>query len=310
VPPFFPRFARPAILANVQLDAGIDAYLAHLRVERGLSRNSLAAYARDLQDLFVHVGELSVADVSTEHILSLFQKTTENGRAARSSARTLSGIRGFFRFAVRERWRETEPTARIDRPRIGRKLPRVLNYDEVDRLLAAPDLATPRGIRDSAMLFLMYASGLRVSELCALRLGDLDLRQGTVSPLGKGNKRRMVPVGELALDRIGLYLQRVRVLHPQATQSDVLFLSPRGRRGLTRQGFWKILCAYARGVGIARVSPHKLRHSFATHLLKGGADLRAVQAMLGHADLGTTEIYTQVERDHVRAGYEKAHPRA
>jgi integrase/recombinase XerD len=291
----------------VQLDAGIDAYLAHLRVERGLTENSLLAYAQDLQGLFQHVGDLSVAEISTEHILSLLQ---HDARAARSSARTLSGLRGFFRFAVRERWREAEPTALIDRPKIGRKLPRVLSYDEVDRLLAAPDLRSPRGVRDSAMLFLMYASGLRVSELCTLRLGDLDMRQGTVSPLGKGGKRRMVPVGELALERLRFYLQDVRTLHPLAARSDVLFLSPRGRGGLTRQGFWKLLCAYARGVGIARVSPHKLRHSFATHLLKGGADLRAVQAMLGHADLGTTEIYTQVERDHVRAGYEKAHPRA
>jgi integrase/recombinase XerD len=185
-----------------------------------------------------------------------------------------------------------------------------LSYDDVDRLLAAPQEGTPRGIRDSAMIHLLYASGLRVSELCALKIGDLDRKIGTVAPLGKGGKRRLVPVGQVALERIDAYLEAVRPLSKRATVDPHLFLSPRGRH-FTRQGLWKLLRAYARGVGIrAPISPHKLRHSFATHLLRGGADLRAVQAMLGHADLGTTEIYTRVAQDHVRTAYDKAHPRA
>jgi integrase/recombinase XerD len=299
----------PATLHLVQLDAAIDAYLAHLSVERGLSKNTLEAYARDLGELFGTVGEIEVAEIDPEGVARLLQAQATQGRSARSSARCLSGMRGFFKFALRERFIKADPSALIERPRLGRKLPRTLSFEEVERILLAPSIHTPRGVRDGAMIFLMYASGLRVSELCTLKLGDLDIRQGTVSPLGKGNKRRIVPVGELALERLRLYLEQVRTHHPSAEKCDVLFLSPRGK-AFTRQGFWKLLAAYARGVGIAQVSPHKLRHSFATHLLKGGADLRAVQAMLGHADLGTTEIYTRVGRDHIRAGYEKAHPRA
>jgi integrase/recombinase XerD len=204
----------------------------------------------------------------------------------------------------------TDPSELVERPRLARKLPRVLSYAEVDRLLAAPP-ETPRGIRDSAMIHLMYASGLRVSELCDLELGELDRRVGTVSPLGKGSKRRVVPVGQVALERLERYIDVVRVTNKGAARDRHLFLSPRGKR-FTRQGLWKLLKAYARACGITSVSlsPHKLRHSFATHLLRGGADLRSVQAMLGHADLGTTEIYTRVAQDHVRTAFDKAHPRA
>jgi integrase/recombinase XerD len=186
----------------------------------------------------------------------------------------------------------------------------VLSYEEVDRLLAAPPENTSRGIRDSAMIHLMYASGLRVSELCKLELSELDRRVGTVSPRGKGGKRRVVPVGQVALARVDRYLDAVRVHNKGATRDEHLFLSPRGKC-FSRQGFWKLLKAYARACGITTpTSPHKLRHSFATHLLRGGADLRAVQAMLGHADLGTTEIYTRVAQDHVRTAFDRAHPRA
>ncbi|MBX3225111.1 MAG: tyrosine recombinase, partial [Labilithrix sp.] len=235
---------------------------------------------------------------------------SRRGKSARSSARQLSAMRGFFRFLVRERAIPTDPTELVERPRLARKLPRVLSYEEVDRLLAAPPDDTARGVRDSAMIHLMYASGLRVSELCGLALGELDRRVGTVSPLGKGGKRRVVPVGQVALERIERYVDLVRVHNKGAARDKHLFLSPRGKR-FTRQGLWKLLKAYARATGITTpISPHKLRHSFATHLLRGGADLRAVQAMLGHADLGTTEIYTRVAQDHVRAAFERAHPRA
>ncbi len=295
------------------LHVWIDNYLDHLRVERALSRNTLEAYARDLGELASHVGDDVVDDVRKIDpgvVLDFVLTSSKRGKAARSSARQLSALRGFFKFLVRERALASDPTELVERPRLARKLPRVLSYDEVDRLLAAPSESTARGIRDSAMIHLMYASGLRVSELCNLTLAELDRRVGTVSPLGKGGKRRVVPVGQIALDRIDLYLELVRPANKGATRDPHVFLSPRGKR-FTRQGLWKLLRAYARASGIASpISPHKLRHSFATHLLRGGADLRAVQAMLGHADLGTTEIYTRVAQDHVRAAFERAHPRA
>jgi integrase/recombinase XerD len=297
----------------VDLHAWIDAYLDHLRVERALSANTLEAYARDLGELAEQVGEAGaerVERIEAGHILDFVVAQSRRGKSARSSARQLSAIRGFFRFLVRERAVKTDPTELVERPRLAKKLPRVLSFEEVDRLLSAPPDDTPRGVRDSAMIHLMYASGLRVSELCDLELGELDRRAGTVSPLGKGKKRRIVPVGQVALDRIVLYVDHVRVLNKGAARDRRLFLSPRGTR-FTRQGFWKLLKAYARAVGITTpISPHKLRHSFATHLLRGGADLRAVQAMLGHADLGTTEIYTRVAQDHVREAFDRAHPRA
>ena len=298
---------------SLGLDGWIDSYLDHLRVERALAKNTLEAYARDLGEMAVQVDEDVAADVRRIDpgvVLELVISGSRKGKSARSSARQLSALRGFFRFLVRERAIESDPTELVERPKVSRKLPRVLSYEEVDRLLAAPPADTVRGIRDSAMIHLLYASGLRVSELCSLKVGDLDRKVGTIAPLGKGGKRRLVPVGQVALDRIDVYLDAVRVASKGATTDPHLFLSPRGKR-FTRQGLWKLLKAYARGVGIKTpISPHKLRHSFATHLLRGGADLRAVQAMLGHADLGTTEIYTRVAQDHVRTAYDKAHPRA
>ncbi len=295
----------------MDLHGYIDAYLDHLRVERGLARNTLEAYARDLGELTGYLGEARpVTEVSHEEITGFLGDVLSRGKSARSSARTLSGVRGFFKFLLREKAIRVDPTGLVDRPRLGRRLPRVLSHDEVDRLLATPPRDTDRGLRDTAMIYLMYASGLRVSELCGLTVGDFERDRGLVSPLGKGGKRRLVPVGEVALEHIERYLDDVRPRHPGAEKSKILFLSPRGR-ALTRQGFWKLLGIYARTAGIrGAISPHKLRHSFATHLLRGGADLRAVQAMLGHADLGTTEIYTRVAQDHVRGAYDRAHPRA
>jgi integrase/recombinase XerD len=296
----------------VDLHGWIDTYLDHLRVERALARNTLEAYARDLGELARSSGDgvEDVRDLGAETLLNLFVDGSRAGKSARSSARQMSAFRGFFKFLLRERAISQNPMDRVERPKVGRKLPRVLSFEEVDRLLSVPDEQTLRGLRDSAMIHLMYASGLRVTELCELRLGDLDRKVGTVSPLGKGGKRRVIPVGQVALERVERYVDVVRVLNKGATRERYLFLSPRGKR-FTRQGFWKLIRAYARAAGILTpISPHKLRHSFATHLLRGGADLRAVQAMLGHADLGTTEIYTRVAQDHVRAAYDRAHPRA
>jgi integrase/recombinase XerD len=294
----------------VDLQGWIDAYLDHLRVERSLAANTLEAYARDLNALAAHVGgHIDPSAVGAEAIASLMVDNVGRGFGARSSIRQLSAIRGWFRFLLRERAVAEDPTKLVDRPRMGRKLPRVLSFAEVERLLAAPDVSTDRGALHAAMLHTMYASGLRVSELCSLRLGDLDFQRGLVAPRGKGGKRRLVPVGEVAMDHASRYLRDVRPKY--ATSGEhFLFVSPRGG-AFTREGFWRMVRRYAVNAGIVPLpSPHKLRHSFATHLLRGGADLRAVQAMLGHADLGTTEIYTHVAQDHVRAAHAKAHPRA
>jgi integrase/recombinase XerD len=293
----------------VNLAGWIDTYLSHLSVERALARNTLEAYARDLNGLARSLGEdAGVEDVTLEQLSRMLADNVARGFGARSSARQLSGLRGFFRFLVRERVLESDPSELIDRPRTGRRLPHVLSFEEVIRLLGAPDAATDRGKRDIAMMQLMYASGLRVSELCGMKLRDLDTKAGFVAALGKGGKRRLIPVGEVALGHLKVYLEQVRPL-VAPNGATVLFVSPRGK-GLSRSGFWKLLKRYARIAGIMHpISPHKLRHSFATHLLRGGADLRAVQAMLGHADLGTTEIYTRVAQDHVKAAHARSHPR-
>ena len=295
----------------MHLPGWIDAYLDHLRVERALASNTLEAYARDLNALAAHVGEdVDPSAIGPEAIASMMVKNVERGFGARSSARQLSALRGLFRFLVRERAVAEDPTALVDRPRLTRRLPRVMSFDEVERLLAAPDTTTDRGVLHAAMLHVMYASGLRVSELCALRLADLDLQRGLVRARGKGGKQRLVPVGEVALSHATRYLHEVRPRHARPEQTT-LFVSPRGPGAFTREGFWRMVRRYAVAAGIVPLpSPHKLRHSFATHLLRGGADLRAVQAMLGHADLGTTEIYTHVAQDHVRAAHAKSHPRA
>ncbi len=301
----------------MQLPGWIDAYLDHLRVERSLASNTLEAYARDLGALATHVGEdTDPAAIGYEAIAGLMVKNVERGFGARSSARQLSALRGFFRFLVRERAVPEDPTALVDRPKLSRRLPRVLSFDEVERLLAAPDVTTDRGVLHAAMLHVMYASGLRVSELCSLRLADLDTQRGVVRARGKGGKQRLVPVGEVALTHTTRYLLEVRPKQAPAG-AHTLFYSTRSARAargsgrFTREGIWRIVRRYAVSAGIVPLpSPHKLRHSFATHLLRGGADLRAVQAMLGHADLGTTEIYTHVAQDHLRAAHTKSHPRA
>jgi integrase/recombinase XerD len=290
----------------------IDAYLNHLRVERALAAATLDAYARDLNAMASHAGDIDPLQIDVQRLAALMESNAQRGLSARSSLRQLSALRGFFRFLKRETTTTSDPTTLLDPPIMEAKLPRVLSLEQVERLLAAPDVATDRGCLHASMLQLMYASGLRVSELCAVRVADLDLQRGLVSVLGKGGKRRLVPVGEVALDHLTHYLGNVRprLLEGARPSETALFVSPRRKR-FTRQGFWKIVRRYAACAGISPLpSPHKLRHSFATHLLRGGADLRAVQAMLGHADLGTTEIYTHVAIDHVRQAHAKAHPRA
>lgn len=299
------------------LDSLVDAYLYHLRVERALSPHTLAAYGRDLEKLIRHAEAEGIergSELDLAVITSFMTRLARDGLGARSAARHLSSVRGFVKFLVREGTLRNDPTSLAARPRFGRKLPRPLDESELIALLEQPDRSTLRGLRDRAMLSIMYAAGLRVSELVKLRLGDVDLERGVVSAHGKGDKRRLVPLGEVALADLSAYLEaRKSAPEPKPARkrdAGLLFSSPRGGP-LTRQGFWKIVGRYARAAGIrGGAHPHQLRHSFATHLIARGADLRSVQTMLGHANVATTEIYTHVTRDHVRAAHRRSHPRA
>jgi len=289
------------------LSAYVDAYLDHLRVERALAPLTLSAYGADLAHFVAFAEHHDAVDVVAIEptLVSRYLISLEVG--PKSAARKLSSLRGLFRFLLRERAISADPSALVSRPKPPRRLPKTLDMTMVLRLLDVPKPDTLRGKRDRAMLYLLYACGLRVSELVGLELADLDRARGIVAPLGKGGKRRLVPIGDAALEPLDDYLA-ARSETPGA-MSPFVFLS-RGTKRLTRQGFWKLLARYARAAGIGRpVSPHKLRHSFATHLLEGGADLRSVQTLLGHADITTTEIYTHVTGDHVRRAHKKSHPR-
>ena len=306
----------------MKLDAALDFYLQHLRVERALSPNTVMAYGRDLGKLLAYAEAAGVSDIENVDLGTIsgwVQQMSRAGLGPRSSARHLSAARGLCKFLMREGTLKADPTELAARPRFGRKLPRALGEEEMVTLIEAPPPDTLRGLRDRAMLSLMYAAGLRVSELISLTLGDVDRARGIVSALGKGKKRRLVPLGEVALDHLAAYLQAreadalaraARMGASPRQVSQMLFPSPRGGK-LTRQAFWKIVGRTARGAGLrGHVHPHQLRHSFATHLLSGGADLRSVQTLLGHANVATTEIYTHVSQDRVREVYRKAHPRA
>ncbi|HTM23530.1 MAG TPA: site-specific tyrosine recombinase XerD [Kofleriaceae bacterium] len=294
-------------------DAACDLFLGHLKVERNLSPNTLEAYGRDLARLgrfLERRGLRAVAQVGPEQLTDYLLDLADGDLSARSRARALVAIRGLFRFLAGERHLPADPTETLDAPRIGRRLPDVLGMEAVDRLLAAPQPDSPRGLRDCAMLETLYATGLRVSELVSVAMGDLNLSAGWVRVTGKGRKQRMVPLGEAAADRLNAYLAEGRPRFLRNPTERAVFLTERGRP-MTRQGFWKLLRRYSRAAGIPRdVSPHMLRHSFATHLIERGADLRAVQAMLGHADISTTQIYTHVSRARLVELYRKHHPRA
>jgi integrase/recombinase XerD len=301
---------------GLAVDQAIQQFLDHLRVERELSVLSVAAYGQDLAAFARFLAGRSIDDicrVKPLDVLDYLAKLTAESRSARTQARALIAQRQLFKFLRAERICDANPTEEIDLPRFGRKLPAFLTLDEVERLLAAPGRATPRGLRDTAMLETLYATGLRVSELVKLRLADLNLEAGYLVAFGKGKKQRIVPLGEAAVATLRSYLESARPgFSPTSAPpaADAVFLTRLGRR-MTRQGFWKIISAHARAAGIRKaISPHKLRHSFATHLVERGADLRAVQAMLGHADIGTTEIYTHLSRAHLRSVYDKFHPRA
>jgi integrase/recombinase XerD len=294
------------------LDEALDRYLAHLRVERGLSPATLESYARDLReylDWLPKQGIERLAQVTEPLLLQHLSALQKRGLSRPSQSRHLAALRGLHKFANTEGIAPADPSEGVGATRGSRPLPDFLGVDEVDLLLAQPDERTAAGARDKAMLEVLYASGLRVSELVALPSSAIDRNVGVVRVRGKGGKERIVPVGERARDALSRYLSGPRQKLLGARRSTDLFVTPRGAR-MTRQGFWKLLARHARAAGIERrVHPHTLRHSFATHLLERGADLRAVQAMLGHADIATTQIYTHVDRERLKTVISK-HPRA
>jgi integrase/recombinase XerD len=288
----------------------VDDYLEQLRVERALAKNTLEAYSHDLAAFITHLERRNCAlsGASPETIAEFLAALTERGVSARSQARYVSSLRGLFRYLRASRHIAVDPTELMESPKKRARLPVVLSRDEIERLLAAPNREEPQGLRDQAMLYTMYACGLRVSELVGLRLRDVAMQQGIVRESGKGGKQRLVPIGDAALQLVTGYLQAVRGLWAEPTE-ERLFVTAQGH-GMTRQAFWKIVRRYTVAAGIVKaVSPHKLRHSFATHLLAGGADLRAVQAMLGHADIATTQVYTHVMGNQLKSMHARYHPR-
>jgi integrase/recombinase XerD len=294
------------------LDSQLDLLQQHLIIEKGLSRNTLAAYMSDLQHfgMFVRArGALMFQDLSREDIIAYLAERRQQGIASRTLARELVSLKTLYRFLHGQQAGTADPTAQIQAPRQGRYLPDVLTLHEVEQLLQAPDASTPLGKRDAALLEMLYATGLRASELIALTVGDVQTTTGYVKVRGKGGKERLVPVGEMAAVQLDDYLLAGR---PQLlkTRSAVHLFVNRSAAGLTRQGLWKIVKKYLHQAAIHKpFSPHTLRHAFATHLLEGGADLRSLQHMLGHVDISTTQIYTHVVQQRLRALYMAHHPR-
>jgi len=303
-----PRPGRPAGGS----DGLIARFLRHLQVERGLSPNTLTAYSLDLHKFaaFCATRKVPITSADSDTILEFLSGLYRRKLSSRSVARQLAVLRVFFRFAVREGLLEEEPTLNLEAPRMWKSLPVYLSLSEVEKLLSMPDAATPLGARDSAMLEVLYSTGLRVSELVGLRTAEMDLAMGCVRCVGKGNKERLVPLGRAAAQALRRYLADSRPRLLRGRVSPLVFLNHHGAR-MTRVGFWKVLKQYGRRAGLTtKLSPHKLRHSFATHLLERGADLRSVQAMLGHADISTTQIYTHVTQERLRQIYRAHHPRA
>ena len=293
-------------------DPSLQDYLAYCSVEAGLAANSLAAYRRDLTRLarFLAGRKLDLASAGADDLKDFIGGLYGAGMDSRSVARYLSSIRGLYRYLIDGDKVHDDPTAHLRTPRKRKSLPKYLTFDEVDRLLAAPDPDKPLGSRDTAMLQMLYATGLRVSELISLRTAELDAKTGVVRTTGKGSKTRLVPVGKSALAAVEDYQTRFRGSILKKGTSEYLFVTARRTR-MTRQAFWKLIRGYGVAAGIRRATtPHMIRHSFATHLLERGADLRSLQLMLGHADISTTEIYTHVLRSRMRLIYDRYHPRS
>ena len=294
------------------MDQYLDQFLNYLEIERGLSANTLEAYGRDLSrylEFLQQAGVTALGDVRQAQLLDFLGALKKGGIAARSRARSLSALRMFHRYLLQEKYLATDPTALLESPRALPPLPGLLSQAEVEQLLLVPLGEGALALRDRAMLEILYATGMRVSELVGLRRGDLKLDIGCLNAFGKGGKQRLIPLGEMALETLHDYLQKGRPQLVKDGRSEAVFLNRRGA-GMSRQGFWKNLKRFALLAGISReVYPHLLRHSFATHLLENGADLRTVQTMLGHADISTTQIYTHVMQERLKKIHQQYHPR-
>jgi integrase/recombinase XerD len=297
--------------AGRSIDSAVDRFLNYLATERGLAANTLAAYGRDLAGFAEHLERRhvdSVDAIQARDVVSFLEALQQRGLSARSRARMLAAVRGWFAFLLREEERKTDPSRDIRLPRLGQRLPRSLAPEEMAELLSPAD-GSALAQRDGAMIELVYATGLRVSEVVSLKVSQVNLEAGYLTVVGKGSKERAVPIGSYARQRLLSYLQDARAKILAGRLSPYLFVNRAGRR-LSRQGFWKRLRLAVRRAGLAgKVSPHTLRHAFATHLVERGADLRAVQMMLGHADIATTQIYTHVARDRLRTVHRTFHPR-
>ena len=294
------------------IDALVDAYINYLQVEKGLSSNTIESYSLDLRSFVDFLSSLSIRaieETDTPVILKHIIFLRQSGLEATSRARHLVALRGFYRYLFREKIIASNPTHVIDLPKSGLTLPDVLSTEEISSLLNAPDTMKPKGIRDAAMLELLYSAGLRVSELVTVKLNQVNTEAGFIRVFGKGSKERIIPIGSYAREKIDTYTNRARSLLLKNDKSVYLFFARKGNP-MTRQGFWKLLNKYALLSGIERrVTPHTFRHSFATHLLEGGADLRAVQMMLGHSDISTTQIYTHVTGQQLKHAHARYHPR-
>lgn len=291
----------------------LGGFINYLAVERRLAKNTVDAYSRDISrfiSLMKLVSSHEVSKITRTDISDYLSSFKKENLTASSQARHLVSMKMFFRFLLGEGAIDSDPTEHIESPALTRKLPETLSFEEVERLLKMPDTNHPLGLRDSAMIELLYATGVRVSELISLTLNDINLEVGYIISFGKGSKERIIPLGEEASLKLQGYLSSSRPLIIKDKESKELFINRQGNK-MTRQGFWKIIKKYARAAGIVKkISPHSLRHSFATHLLEGGADLRSVQKMLGHADISTTQIYTHIIKERLRSIYDKYHPRA
>jgi len=298
------------LFGKLIMNERIREYIDYLKIEKRQSPNTVVAYRRDMVCFALFFSKDKLETVTTRDIRSFLLKLREDGLASSTVARYLSSIKSFYRYLFSENLIPENPAEILESPRPWRKLPDVMSITEVDTLLAAPDTGTPLGLRDHAMLELLYATGLRVSELVAVKGSDVNLKVGYLRSLGKGAKERVVPLGDAAREAVNLYKLKGRPALLNGRSSAELFVSRRGKR-MTRQGFWKTLRQYTVKVGIRTlVSPHTLRHAFATHLLERGADLRSVQQMLGHSDISTTQIYTHILQERMREVHDQYHPRA
>jgi integrase/recombinase XerD len=291
----------------------LQEYLNYLSVERGLSKNTLESYARDLRQYLKYIKEkkqLDFLETTQATVIGYLLQLQARGKATATLSRSLAAIKSYYHYMFREEKIERDPTINLDAPKQEKRLPHVLSIMDVERLLEQPDLKMPAGIRDRAMLEVLYATGLRVSELIALKANDFNLDLGYIRCIGKGSKERIVPLGSVAIKYIRMYQDNARKFLASSPNEPVMFLNHHGH-GLTRQGFWKIIKKYAESINLeSEITPHTLRHSFATHLLENGADLRSVQEMLGHADISTTQIYTHLTKNRIKEVYQRTHPRA